>query len=102
MLPTTSHHCQPHTYTADESVPRDNVVLGSALDLCWYREVVMASGLAEDLEAWPAGDMTLVGERGAALSGGQKTRIALARAMYQVCEKPNNLWWLNFSGCWWV
>lgn len=43
-------------------------------------------GLAEDVLLLPAGDLTGVGEAGTTLSGGQKARVALARAVYQ--DKP--------------
>jgi ATP-binding cassette subfamily C (CFTR/MRP) protein 1 len=38
--------------------------------------------LTRDLEILPAGDRTEIGEKGINLSGGQKARISLARAVY--------------------
>jgi hypothetical protein len=62
---------------------RDNILFGKPLDVQRYRSVVEACQLARDLAQMPAGDATVVGERGATLSGGQRVRLALARAVYQ-------------------
>lgn len=42
--------------------------------------------LLEDLRNFPNGDATLAGERGSALSGGQKIRVNLARALYREAD----------------
>ena len=50
-----------------------------------YAAVLAACCLEADLRALPAADQTWVGDRGTTLSGGQCARLALARAIYQVC-----------------
>jgi len=61
---------------------RENIALGhpGATDEEVARAVDRA-GLAEDLESFPGGLDTLVGERGYTLSGGQRQRATLARAL---------------------
>ena len=48
-----------------------------------YKEVVTKCSLVKDIEMFPFGDQTIIGERGVNLSGGQKQRVQLARALYQ-------------------
>lgn len=53
------------------------------MDAHRYEETLRRSSLLKDLELFPYGDLTQIGERGVNLSGGQKQRIQLARALYQ-------------------
>uniref|UniRef100_A0A4W3JSB3 ATP-binding cassette, sub-family C (CFTR/MRP), member 10 n=1 Tax=Callorhinchus milii TaxID=7868 RepID=A0A4W3JSB3_CALMI len=61
---------------------QDNILFGKEFDAKRYHDVIEACALSEDLNMLPAGDQTEVGENGITLSGGQKARIALARAVY--------------------
>ncbi|DBA02542.1 TPA: hypothetical protein N0F65_011014 [Lagenidium giganteum] len=61
---------------------RDNILFGSLFDQIKYQRVLDACGLLDDLERLADGDGTYIGPRGANLSGGQKARVALARACY--------------------
>jgi ATP-binding cassette subfamily B protein len=61
---------------------RDNVAFGveSATDE-QIHEAAAAANIATEIESFPEGYQTLVGERGITLSGGQKQRTAIARAL---------------------
>lgn len=61
---------------------RENILMGREFKEDWYWKVVEACCLQPDISALPAGDNTEIGERGINLSGGQKSRICLARAVY--------------------
>ncbi|XP_030627919.1 multidrug resistance-associated protein 7 [Chanos chanos] len=61
---------------------RDNILFGQDFDSVFYQAVIEACALTDDLSILPDGDQTEVGEIGVTLSGGQKSRLALARAVY--------------------
>lgn len=67
---------------------RENITMGLAYDDAWYKQVLHATALDEDVAQFPHGDLTIIGERGVNLSGGQRHRVALARAAY---TKPDLL-----------
>ncbi|XP_041970272.1 probable multidrug resistance-associated protein lethal(2)03659 [Aricia agestis] len=69
-----------------EASVRQNILFGQELDLRRYKAVVKCCQLRSDLELLPHGDRTVVGERGASLSGGQRARLSLARCLYRAAD----------------
>jgi ATP-binding cassette subfamily C (CFTR/MRP) protein 1 len=61
---------------------RDNILFGLPMDEERYVKTIESCELESDLEIFPAGDLSQIGEKGINLSGGQKARISLARAVY--------------------
>ena len=61
---------------------RENILMAGSYDSVRYQSVIEAVSLGPDLELFTHGDLTLVGEKGVTLSGGQKARVGLARAVY--------------------
>ncbi|XP_063510418.1 ATP-binding cassette sub-family C member 6 isoform X2 [Pongo pygmaeus] len=61
----------------------ENVCFGQELDPPWLERVLEACALQPDVDSFPEGVHTSIGEQGMNLSGGQKQRLSLARAVYR-------------------
>ncbi|KAI9438180.1 hypothetical protein H4582DRAFT_2111639 [Lactarius indigo] len=94
MSPVSWYHLPREggvSYVAQESwvqneTIRDNILFGTPYDEERYNKVIYQCGLQRDLTLFDSGDKTEVGERGLTLSGGQKARVTLARAVYSLAE----------------
>ncbi|KAF6833553.1 ABC bile acid [Colletotrichum plurivorum] len=61
---------------------RDNILFSAPFDATRYTQVLDACALLPDLANFKHGDLSDMGENGIGLSGGQRARVALARAVY--------------------
>lgn len=73
--------CDQTPWLINASIKK-NIIGFADFDENWYKSVVHASALEEDLAIFAKGDETLIGSAGITLSGGQKQRVAIARAVY--------------------
>ncbi|XP_058060768.1 uncharacterized protein LOC131211356 [Anopheles bellator] len=78
----TVSYCSQRPWIFEGSI-RQNVLFVEPYDERRYLGVLRVCALERDIQLWPAGDETMVGERGVSLSGGQRARINLARALYR-------------------
>ncbi|KAH3901952.1 probable Metal resistance protein YCF1 [Saccharomycodes ludwigii] len=61
---------------------KENILFGHKYDPDFYEKTIKACALTIDFAGLSKGDQTIVGEKGISLSGGQKARLSLARAVY--------------------
>lgn len=61
---------------------RDNILFGRPMNEAAYASVLDRCQLLADIAQFDGGDLVEIGERGIGLSGGQKARVGLARAVY--------------------
>ncbi|KAJ9102572.1 hypothetical protein QFC21_002973 [Naganishia friedmannii] len=78
-------YCQQNAWIQNLTV-RENILFGKPYEEDRYWRAVKAAALLSDLELFADGDMTEIGERGVNLSGGQKSRLNIARALYSNAE----------------
>ncbi len=60
----------------------NNILFGKPFNRKKYEETIHFACLKRDFELFTHGDQTMIGEKGATLSGGQKARISFARSLY--------------------
>ncbi len=77
------HQQQPWVLNASL---RENITFGEPYEEARFRRVIQCCALEPDIEAIPHGVDTEIGERGINLSGGQRARVSLARALYSQAD----------------
>lgn len=80
-LSDTVAYCSQSPWLLGATI-KENILFGQNYDERRYKAVVRACALEPDLKILEYNDETEVGEKGTSLSGGQKARVALARALY--------------------
>eukprot|EP01040_Poterioochromonas_malhamensis_P014174 gene14174-15673_t len=78
-------YCDQRSWILNDSV-QGNILFGKPYDEHKFDTALYAANLEDDIKVLPGGINTQIGERGINLSGGQKARVALARAVYQDSE----------------
>lgn len=74
-------YCAQNPFILSSTV-RANILFNLPYDEQRYKEAVECCALTTDFSLFVHGDMTIIGDKGINLSGGQKARVGLARAMY--------------------
>ena len=92
FLPKEIAYCPQNPWIFSASI-RDNIAFNAPyIDESALAKAISVSQLDRDLQLMPDGDRTELGERGVNLSGGQKHRLSLARAVYAVLTgKPETV-----------
>ena len=80
-LGSTRAFCPQSAWIQNASV-KENILFGQDYRRKWYNGVIDACALRPDLDMLPGGDLTEIGEKGITVSGGQKQRLNIARAIY--------------------
>lgn len=74
--------CAQHPWLTNTTI-RSTIIGSSEADDAWYKSVLAACDLDEDIKNLPEGDKTVVGSAGTALSGGQKQRLVSDTIWFQ-------------------
>lgn len=74
---------EPFIYSASV---KDNILFGKVYDEQMFHKALECSSLINDIKEFSNGANTVIGERGINISGGQKARISLARAVYSEAD----------------